>query len=71
MKLLLSIIILSTILAVSCQQEEIAPPELPPITQEGANTFGCLINGEVWLPYTPRDQDSPLSARYEVADYID
>jgi len=25
-------------------------PELPPITHEGKNTFGCLINGEVWLP---------------------
>ncbi|HYG16767.1 MAG TPA: hypothetical protein VEC12_13505 [Bacteroidia bacterium] len=22
-------------------------PELPPITQEGKNTFGCLMNGEV------------------------
>ncbi len=25
-------------------------PELPPITMEGKNTFGCLVNGEVWLP---------------------
>lgn len=25
-------------------------PELPPITQEGKNTFGFLLNGEVWLP---------------------
>lgn len=24
--------------------------ELPPITQEGKNTFGCLVNGKVWLP---------------------
>jgi hypothetical protein len=23
---------------------------LPPITQTGANTFGCLINGNVWVP---------------------
>lgn len=23
---------------------------LPPITQNGANTFGCLLNGKVWLP---------------------
>jgi hypothetical protein len=23
---------------------------LPPITQTGANTFGCLVNGEVWVP---------------------
>ncbi|MFN0174271.1 MAG: hypothetical protein ACKVU0_06460 [Saprospiraceae bacterium] len=23
---------------------------LPPITQTGANTFGCLVDGEVWVP---------------------
>ncbi len=25
-------------------------PKLPPATQEGKHTFGCLVNGEVWLP---------------------
>ena len=24
---------------------------LPPITQEGKNTFGCKINGKVWVPH--------------------
>ncbi len=24
--------------------------ELPPITQTGANTFGCLVNGKVFIP---------------------
>jgi len=24
-------------------------PELPPITMEGKQTFGCLLNGEVWV----------------------
>jgi len=24
-------------------------PELPPITHEGKNTFGCLVNGKVWV----------------------
>ncbi|MBX7205746.1 MAG: hypothetical protein K1X81_10025 [Bacteroidia bacterium] len=30
------------------------PPSntLPPITQTGANTFGCKVNGQVWLPTT-------------------
>jgi hypothetical protein len=27
--------------------------ELPAITQEGRNTFGFLLNGEVWLPKGP------------------
>ena len=26
---------------------------LPPITQTGANTFGCKVNGEVWVPRVP------------------
>jgi hypothetical protein len=26
---------------------------LPPITQTGANTFGCKINGKVWVPRVP------------------
>lgn len=25
-------------------------PNLPPATQCGANTFGCLVNGHEWLP---------------------
>ena len=24
--------------------------KLPPATQTGANTFGCLLNGQVWIP---------------------
>ena len=30
-----------------------APSVLPPITQEGKNTFGCLVNGKVWVPFFP------------------
>ena len=26
------------------------PDVLPPATQTGANTYGCLLNGKVWLP---------------------
>ena len=25
--------------------------QLPPATQTGENTFGCLVDGEVWLPH--------------------
>jgi hypothetical protein len=34
------------------QKEQPEEPTLPPITQEGKGTFGCLVNGEVWLPET-------------------
>ena len=30
----------------ACQEDD----ELPAITSEGKNTFGCLVNGELWLP---------------------
>ena len=31
----------------SCEKDE--EPQLPPITQTGVGTFGCLVNGEVWI----------------------
>jgi hypothetical protein len=31
---------------------------LPPITQEGANTFGCVINGKIYVP-RGFDQNKP------------
>ncbi|WP_276373927.1 hypothetical protein [Chryseolinea sp. H1M3-3] len=30
----------------TCRDED----ELPPITMEGKNTFGCKVNGKLWLP---------------------
>lgn len=47
---LLIFAILST--SLKCNKDKDTPPDiLPPITQEGKNTFGCKINGEVWVPY--------------------
>ena len=31
--------------------------KLPPITQTGANTFGCLVDGVAWLPNGSRPQN--------------
>ena len=31
--------------------------KLPPITQTGANTFGCLVDGVAWLPNGNRPQN--------------
>jgi len=50
-----SIILLSflafLLLATSCREENItAKDELPPITLEGLNTFGCKIDGEILVP---------------------
>jgi len=42
-----------------------APKEvLPAATQTGANTFGCLVNGKVWLP-KGNDGTSNLNLSYD------
>ena len=38
--------------------------ELPPATQTGANTFGCLINGEPWYNRGGQFNDPDVSAGY-------
>ncbi len=49
-------IVLLVTTMVSCRKNKTTTPEktelekLPPITQTGANTFGCLVNGVAWLP---------------------
>ena len=40
--------------------------ELPPATQVGAQTFGCLINGEPFLP--PKLGSNRASAFYQFVD---
>ena len=48
MKLIPGILIfIISIISFSCKKE-IA--ELPPATQTGANTFGCKMDGQLWLP---------------------
>ncbi|MEO9100410.1 MAG: hypothetical protein ABI267_08820 [Ginsengibacter sp.] len=44
-----------TLFASECKKHKPSNPvdQLPPETQIGANTFGCLINGEAFLPKGP------------------
>lgn len=41
------------ILASEIQCKKSAPPkdQLPPITQDGNNSFGCRVNGVIWVPH--------------------
>jgi len=45
-------LLLAALLGLSqCQKSDPGPADqLPPATQTGANTFGCLVNGQVWTP---------------------
>jgi hypothetical protein len=46
------LIFLATLLLFSCSKDSTGDPtfQLPPETQIGANTFGCLINGKILIP---------------------
>ena len=48
-------VLLLIVLVTSCNKEE-----LPEITDNGSNTFGMLVNGEIWLPYSPINILKPL-----------
>ena len=50
----------------SCNEDE---DELPPITMEGKNTFGCLVNGKIWLP-SGRLGQSGLTAQMPSSNWI-
>jgi len=50
MKNILSITMLALLCAASCKKENKNEDQLPPATQTGANTFGCLVNGKVFIP---------------------
>lgn len=56
-------IILTALLCCSCDGENFSadPTLMPPATQTGANTFGCLIDG--WV-YTGQRYDSDDKASY-------
>ncbi|MCY7291222.1 MAG: hypothetical protein LH615_03475 [Ferruginibacter sp.] len=42
--------IASSAIFASCKKDKTDEEQLPPITQTGANTFGCLINGKIYTP---------------------
>ena len=46
--------LLLPLLAAQCNKPS-EDGELPPITTEGKNTFGCRVNGEVWIPWREFD----------------
>lgn len=39
---------------VTCKKSQPDPYNtLPPLTQQGKGTFGCIVNGKVWVPHYP------------------
>lgn len=62
------LIILSAFINSTCKKSSAPPAVLPPITQEGKNTVGFTIDGDVWVPYAKcgfgSDPCGEISARY-------
>jgi hypothetical protein len=62
----LSIVLIFIILSASrCKKDPVNPiDQLPPETKTGANTFGCLIDGKVFIP-----KGNPLGGPIKKASY--
>ena len=55
-------------LSFSCEKDPLNPEpadQLPPATMTGENTFGCLVNGEVWRPYTENLWEGAINAKHD------
>lgn len=64
-KLILLFFSLAAITSLSdCERDEPKTEleKLPPITQEGKNTFGCLVNGKAWVIKTSIDANAVYQA---------
>lgn len=71
-KTLICILLTTTLLAASCKKTKPTTAlteleKLPPITQTGANTFGCLVDGKAWLP----NGSKPQTGGSNIQVYVD
>jgi hypothetical protein len=55
------------ILLLACKDKDSPNPvdDLPPETQTGAKTFGCLVNGRAWVPSAPFPLNSLTYSYYQ------
>lgn len=49
----------------ACSLLNPVPTTLPPETQEGKNTFGCLVDGKLLVPYSDNTTYDPLSKKLQ------
>lgn len=64
--------LLTAVLATTGCKKKDPEPELSPATQTGANTVGCRLNGELWLPGGYRNgagQEVKFSTTYYPPSY--
>jgi len=60
--LLTAATLIALLTAAGCNEDDPSSKDpidqLPPPTQEGENTFGCLVNGEAWVPQSSIDNSA-------------
>jgi len=63
------ILLVINLACTSCKKNTSTPTnpidQLPPATQVGANTFGCLINGQAFVPGNVAFGDAPVESNYQ------
>jgi len=62
-QLWITALLMALITTVGCKELDITPG-LPEPTQEGKNTFGCMVDGALWLPYVEHTLDSKVEGEY-------
>ncbi len=63
-------LVLIIVLLISCEKEKTPlPTELPPITEEGKNTFGCVIENEVYVPEIRRTSWSIPGSQFDAIEF--
>jgi hypothetical protein len=59
LKKALHILLIALTCCEGCKKDDPKPltelEKLPPATQSGKNTFGCLVNGKAWVPVSSTD----------------
>ncbi|GAB2968062.1 hypothetical protein GCM10027048_43610 [Hymenobacter coalescens] len=48
---------------------EAIKPKLPDETQDGKNTFGCMLDDKLWLPHSDHTLLPPLNAAYSAGSF--
>jgi len=69
---LLSFLLLIILLANCCEKDD--DSRLPPISQTGEGTFGCLVNGKIWLPegqFLSYPEYSIFHDQYNGVEFVD
>ena len=66
----LLLVLFTSFMIISCDKDENPQPinpvdQLPPATQTGKNTFGCLLDGKV---FTPGNVSNPVDCQYQLIE---